>query len=285
VLTSAQVANDREEVDMKGFTSHAAICLGAASLTFVPSVAAQTPARLTDKDVKALIETVDHGRSQFEDRLDGKVKDSILREPGREVNVEKFLDDFKENVEHLKDRFESKYAASAEAAIVLRQATAIDAFIKQQPTALKGNSEWHHLAVDLGRLAGVYGTTFPGPAEAPGGPAAVRRINDGEAAIAARAIEEHAEHFKDAVNDEHALAEPAKKRVKESAELVKERAEKLKSRLEDSKPATAEATLLFEALRHMEDAYKGLTLSSPSLNALGAIKAPLDTLHRAFNAM
>ena len=73
------------------------------------SVAAQTPDRLTDKDVKAVIEAVDHGRDRFHDQLDGKVKDSILREPTREVNVAKFLDDFKDNVDRLKDRFESKY--------------------------------------------------------------------------------------------------------------------------------------------------------------------------------
>ncbi len=270
---------------MKFCLPEAMACLGAAGLILVPSLAAQTPSRLTDKDVKTLIEAVDHERGEFEDRLEGKVKNSILREPGREVKVEKFLDDFKENTEHLKDRFESKYAASAEAATVLRQATAIDTFMKKQPTDLKGNSEWHHLAVDLGRLAVVYGTTFPTPADAPGHEVAVRRVNDGEAATAARTIEEQAEHFKDAVNDERALAEPAKQRLKQSAELVKQRADKLKSRLEDSEPATAEVTLLFEAIRQMDESHKGLTLSPASLSALGAIKAPLDTLHRAFHVM
>jgi len=270
---------------MKLFTAQALVYLGAASLILVPSLAAQAPARLTDKDVKALLESLDHGRSEFEDRLDGKLKDSIQREPGREVHVERFLDDFKDNVEHLKDRFESKYAASTEAATVLRQATAIDTFMKKQPVELKGNSEWHHLVLDLNRLAGAYGTTFPTPADVPGRPVAIRRINDGEAAAAAKIVEEQAEHFEDAVNDERALAEPAKKRVKETAKAVKDRAENLKSKLEDSQPATAEATMLFQALQHLEDSHKGLTLSSASLSALGAMKAPIDTLHRAFRVM
>ena len=49
--------------------------------------------------------------------------------------------------------------------------------------------------------------------------------------------------------------------------------------------ATAEATMLFQALQHLEDSHKGLTLSSASLSALGAMKAPIDTLHRAFRVM
>jgi hypothetical protein len=81
------MAIDPKEAVMKLPFPQAVACLGAASLILVPSLAAQTPARLTDKDVKTLLEAVDHGRGEFEGRLDGKVKDSILREPGREVPV------------------------------------------------------------------------------------------------------------------------------------------------------------------------------------------------------
>ena len=41
---------------------------------------AQAPERLTDKEVKALIETVDQARDRFEDQLDGRVKHSIAVE-------------------------------------------------------------------------------------------------------------------------------------------------------------------------------------------------------------
>ena len=67
--------------------------------------------RLPDKDVKALIEAVDSGRDRFEDKLDGKLKDSILRGPNGEVNVSRFLDDLQENSHHLKERFTTDYAA------------------------------------------------------------------------------------------------------------------------------------------------------------------------------
>ncbi len=266
---------------MKGLIVPAAL-LVAAALMSAPSLVAQTPGRLSDRDVKALIETVDKGRDRFEGELDGKVKNSVVRDASHEARVDKSLDDFKDSVEHLKDRFEPKYAASAEVATVFRQATAIDTFMKKQPTTLKGMSEWTHLAVDLTRLADVYGTTFPFDDNAA---RSVRRINDGEAAAAAAKIEEGAEHVKDAVGDEKTLAEPAKKRLKEMAELVKQRADKLKSRLKDSEPSTAEAKLLFDAIRELDNAGKGLNLSPASLNPMGELRAPLDTLRQAFRVM
>ena len=88
----------------------AAASLGAALMLGVP-VMAQAPDRLTDKDVKALIDTADEGRDRFEDQLDGKVKDAVLRGPSGEVNVSRFLDDFQENMDRLKNRFKPDYAA------------------------------------------------------------------------------------------------------------------------------------------------------------------------------
>jgi hypothetical protein len=252
------------------------VALGAA-LVVGPSVLAQAPERLTDKDVKGLIDVVNQARDRFEDQLEGKVKNSVLRGPSGEVDVSRFLDDFQENIGRLKDRFEPKYAASAETAAVLRQGSAIHRFMKQQPSDLKGASEWDHLASSLGRLASAYGTTFPVEGEA-----AVRRVSDGEAATAAEQIEEQAGEFKDSVNRTSSLPAPTKNALKTGADAVKSRAKTLASRLKDSKPATAEARMLFEAVQKLEESTKGASLAPPSLSLMGAMRSPLTTLRQAF---
>src|SRR5262245_58059555 len=87
-------------------------------------VLAQMPApRLSDKDVKALLEQVDQNRDKFKDNLDSSIKDATLRGPSGEVDVSKFLDDYKDNVNKAKDRFTDDYSASSEVATVLHQAT------------------------------------------------------------------------------------------------------------------------------------------------------------------
>jgi len=249
------------------------VALLSCALVFSGSAAAQT-VRLTDKDVKALVEAVDKNRDSFEDKLDGKLKDQILRGPNGEVNVARFLDDLQENTGRLKERFTTEYAASSEAAAVLRQGTAIDAFMKQHP-GIKGASEWDQMAGNLDRLAAVYGAKFPMETNTP-----VRRINDGEAAGAATMIEEQADRLKSAVNNEKTLAKPAKDGLKAHADVVKNAAKVLKSRLKDSKPATSEARQLFEAIRAMRASAK--ELSPASLSAMGQLQAPLATLAQAF---
>ena len=143
----------------------------AAALLAMPAVSAD---RLPDKDVMALIERIDNERDRFEDQLDGKIKDSIIRGEG-EVHVGRFLDDLQANVGRLKSRFTSDYSASAEVTTVLRQGTDIQRFMSKQPPDLDGASEWTRLASSLGELAKVYATTFP----LPEGQQA-RRFNDGE---------------------------------------------------------------------------------------------------------
>jgi hypothetical protein len=253
----------------------ATTALGVAVMLGAP-VVAQGPDRLTDKDVKALIDTVYEARDRFEDQLDGKVKDAVLRGPSGEVNVSRFLDDFQENVDRLKNRFKPDYAASAEAAAVLRQGSAISAFMKTQPPSLKGTSEWDRLAGSLTRLAGVYNASFPLTNES------VRRVSDGEAAAAAEEVEKQVDQFKNAVNRERTLAGPAKDALKDAADVLKDSAKALRSRLNDSKPSTAEARQLFDALRRLEESSKSQKLPSSSLTSLGAMKAPLTTLRNAF---
>ena len=136
--------------------------------------------RLTDSQVKDLLQRVDDDRDRFEDELDGKLKHSVLRGPNGEVDVEKFLDDLQENVDKMKGRYENDYSAGSEVATVLRQGSAVQRFMASQAPNMKGASEWNRLAGSLNELAIVYGTTFPTPDTA-----AVRRIGDHEIADAA----------------------------------------------------------------------------------------------------
>jgi hypothetical protein len=259
---------------MNGLKRSIAALLGCLILPAAGAFA-QAGTRLTDKDVKSLVEALEKSRDRFEDQLDGKFKSTILRLPSGEVNVARFLDDLQENTGRLKERFTTEYAASAEVAAVLRQATGINAFMKQQPAGMKGASDWDHLAGDLGRLAAVYGTKFPLVGDGP-----VRRISDGEAANAAVVIEEQADAFKDAVNREAALAKPAKDGLKGQADHLKDAAKALKSRLKESKPATAEARQVFEALSALRGSAKGV--SPATLSVIGQMQAPLATLSQAF---
>jgi hypothetical protein len=225
-------------------TAPAQVILLAGSLLWsLPALAQTAPERLTDNEVKDLIEQVDSGRDKFEGNLEGKFKDSVLRNPTGEVKVAAALQDYQDNIKKLKERFTDDYSASAEVGTVLKQASNFDKFLHDTPSIVKGRSEWDHHAADLKRLAAAYATTFPQPVA---GAAPVRRINDKETAVTAENLAKAADKVKDAYNDvlDTALPKPDKDAIKQALELLVKQTEEVKSRTGDHKPATAEMKLV-----------------------------------------
>jgi hypothetical protein len=257
--------------------SRGSMLLVCAAVLMPAAARAQSGERLSDKDVKEIIEAVDHSRDRFEDQLDGKIKGSTLRGPRGEVRVEDYLQDFQDNVKKLEDRFTKSYSASAEATTVLRQASAIHAYLKAQPGEIKGGSEWDRLAIDLGRMADAYGTTFPFEEGAP-----VRRINDAEAASTADALVKQADKIKDAVEHEPALTKGDRNALKTSLDELKQQAKVVKERAAESKPATAEARQLVALVERLNASTQRKRLHPATLSALAEMRGPLDVLAQAY---
>ena len=249
-----------------------------AALSVSPATAAD---RLRDKDVAALIERINYERDRFEDQLDGKLKRSILRGRGGEVNVERYLDDLQENVGKLKDRFTAEYAASAEATAVLRQGADVQRFMSTQPPNLDGASEWNRLATSLGALAAAYSTVFP----LPDGQSA-RRMNDREVLKAADDVVKSADRFKkeldSSLKNNKAIDKATREAAVKEADALKHDAQKLTSTLGDGKPASGEAQALLVRAAAIRSAGSGQGLSPSAQTAWGAVESGLDKVAQAF---
>ncbi len=194
--------------------------------------------RSYDGDVKHLIKQAVDGERQFERSLDGKFKNSVLRSPTEEVSVEKYLQDFQQELKQLSNRFSQKYSASAEARAVLSRATTMNTYMREHP-GVKGASEWDQYAGSLSALAGAYDATFPlGP------DTVVRRVGDKELIDAVNAASKQPQNVDSALQKAKknspalaAITEAGSKDLDELAAALKV----LKSRLSSKKPATAEA--------------------------------------------
>lgn len=255
-----------------GLTALLALPVAAAARAQAPE-----PERLSDKDVVQIIDDVNQARDRFEDQLDGKLKESIIRRADGEVSVGHYLDDLQENVKKLKERFTRKYSASQEAEMVLKQSTDIDTRIKAQPGVMKGGSEWDRMTVDLGRLASAYGTTFPLMPNA-----AVRRINDEEAATIADEVAKSADKVKKAIDADTTLAKPERDTAKNDVDAVVKQAKVVKSRASDSKPGTAEVRDLLHKVDTV-GTFMQHSSRSPSLrSAWGDVQPPLEKLRQAY---
>src|SRR6187455_1435213 len=86
---------------------------------------AQAPERLSDLDVKRLITDLAKSRDAFEAQLDDSAKNAVITGPRGDVRVREYLDQFKQSVDNVKNRFTEQYSANSEAQTVLRQGTDI----------------------------------------------------------------------------------------------------------------------------------------------------------------
>lgn len=247
------------------------------------SAVGQAPSgeRLNDKDVKELLDRIDNDRDRFEDQLDGKLKRSIIRGPGGEVNVEKYLDDLQENMDKLKGRFTPTYAASAEVTTVLQQGSAIQRYMSTLPSNFDGASEWNRLSASLGQLAACYGTSLP----LPEGQQA-RRLNDGEVRKTAETIAKNADEYRKqldaSLKKDKAIDKAAREASVKDAALLKEDAKRIASLVGDGKPASGEVKALFQQVAAVQSATAGRNLSPAALQAWGAMQGDLAKISQAF---
>jgi hypothetical protein len=260
------------------FVTRAATIVAGALMITAAGAAAQSPQRLSDNDIKRLVADVDQARDRFEDQLDGKVKNGIVRGPAGEIRVKSALEDFERDMENLKSRFAADYAASAEVQAVLRRANLLHDIMQAQPAGLKGTSEWEKLATQLRGLAGAYAAEFP---LAEGG--AARRTNDAEAAASAGLLVEQADALKDTINADRTLAKPDKTALKNRVAEFAKQAKVVESRLKEHEPATSEMRALHAAFAAL--APEGSQLPPAVLKVIGAMRAPFDKLDRAFGVV
>ena len=250
----------------------------ALTLGFAGVASAQSE-RLSDRDVKELMDAIDKGRDRFVDALDSEFKHAVMRSPTSEVDVSKYLDDFDKNIDTMKDRFKGDYAASAEVQRVLRQASDIDSYVRQQG-AMKGASEWNALAGQMDVLARAYGTRFPVHENTP-----VRRLGDKEVAETLDIIAHQTSPLKDAIEEDtkpwsKPQREQAKAMGKEAEQLEKD-ARLVKDRIRDGKPASAEYRATAERVGRLESYVVSNSLPRAS-QAIGIIRAAVGKLNQAF---
>ena len=231
-----------------------ALTLAATVLCWTaPALAAD---RLTDKDVKSLVARIEQDRDRFDNALDGKLKNSILRGPSGEVKVADLLNEFQESIDRLEERMKPDYAASAEAGTLLRRAAAVHRLLREQLPGIGGESEWNRLETDLKALALAYGTDFPPPENA-----TVRRIGDGELAAELDAIARTANQLKKSLDadlkKDTSIDKAARQAIVSEADGLSKDAKALRDRVKNGQPSSAEAERLLARAARMKSIIDG----------------------------
>ena len=127
-----------------------------------PSVAQEPTARMSDRAVEKLLDDIADQEKKFARALDSRFRKSVARGPGGEIDVQAFLDDIKEDIHRISDRFDGNYSASAEVKDLFVRADMMNTYMNANPS-IKGANEWDVVGSSMQHLAAGDGTTFPLP--------------------------------------------------------------------------------------------------------------------------
>ena len=264
-----------------------------------PVAAAQTPTikdasgplpvsakeRLTDQEVKALLESVEKKREAFEAALDEKVKNSTIKDARGEVNTNEFFDDLQDQVQRARERFSADYSASSEVLSLLQLATRIDAWASKQPAGFRGAREWGPLATDFRRLSAAYNSALLRPGQQALGVQA-RRLNDAELVTAAANVEKKMDAFRSAYNGALTantnLTPASRQAATKNVDAMKDSARALRAALGKKQKGVAEASSLLKASGAMVDATLKLPPDSSAGAAWTALREELSKVALAY---
>ena len=244
--------------------------------------AAAQPAKMYDKDVKALIEDSKKTFERFWDAVDDKTKNAVFKGPAGEYVAKLMADDYKKAIESAISRFSPSYSASTEVGAFMKEAVRFQGFVSQQGAAFKGASEWQAHTGVLGKLATEYGASFPPAQDQP-----FRWYTDQEVISATAAIEatskQAATAVEDALKKDKTTPEPARKALVGEIKGLGEAAKALGSAVKDGKPASALVTNLFDQTKKAQDALGSNPTASKFQGQLGAVSAQNATIRSAFH--
>ncbi len=237
------------------------LVLGAVcALALSPLVASAD--RLTDEQVEATISQAKKGFDRWKDGLEkANMDDAVIRSAAGTVDVKRFLEGFKEDLDRLDDKFKPQYNAIPEATTVLRKASDVDRRYRRQGGA--ANSEWTALSNTFAVLARAYSLDWPIESldEQPA------RLNDRELVTRleslGRAVNTLGREVDKAAGKDNSIAKPERERLKADIKLLETTVKDLRSRIDDDKPASAEARTFLEQVSTLAPRIDTLRRLSP----------------------
>jgi hypothetical protein len=254
----------------------ATLCLVAAPAGFARAE------RLTDEQVKRLIEDIDRGFDTWKDDLEKRnLDDAKITTPERTIDVKSFLKDFEKSIDAVKDRFRPDYAASPEVMALLRLGSDVER--DRRRPGQTPSSAWSALSAKLGDLAGAYDLSWPVESIR----AQAARLNDGEVAARVEQMEKSVKQLEDeaakAAKADKSLDKAAREGLKTSIQELERSAKDVRERVKDDRPAAHEVGQLLSQTRAVEGLITRLRLSPAGNSAWQGIESGTDLLSRVYD--
>ena len=159
---------------------------------------AQQSYRLTEKEMKALLERIERGADRFRNSLGKMLDASAIDDTKAEDNINHFVKEFEAATDHLKQRFDDDHSAAGDVEEVLRRAARIDGFMMRRGMNSRAQEDWAGLRRNLDELATAYNVSWNWDGSISNRPF---RLNDEQVKNLMGRIEQDADRFRKSLND------------------------------------------------------------------------------------
>lgn len=130
------------------------------SRVYNPNLAVELPYRVNDKQVDNLLRRVDTRSEHFKRSLDRALDESRFDNTRREDEINRFITNFNNDAERLRERFNGRNSVAADVERVLTSAARINEFMRRHALNRTAQSDWSLLRGDLEELAKVYNVSW-----------------------------------------------------------------------------------------------------------------------------
>jgi len=256
--------------------------LATLAVALVLPIGAAGAERMTDEQVKKLIEDIDAGYRTWKQDLEKEnLDDAVITSAERTIKVKDFLKDFEQAIDVLKDRFKPEYAASPEVLALLRRGSDVE--LRNRRQGQTRSSAWPALGAKLDALAHAYALAWPVESMT----VQAGRLNDGELAgkveqmeNAAKALQSETEK---AAKANKSIDKAMRGSLKSSIQQLDQKAKEVRSRIKEDRPAAVEVGQLLSQTGNLKATLTKLSLPSAEGPAWRGIESGTEALARAFD--
>lgn len=249
----------------------------------LPLVAnAQVAYRLTEKEMKALLERIEQGADRFRDSLADSLDASYLDDTRTEDNINQFIKEFEAATDHLEDRFDNNNSAAGDVEEVLRRAVRIDNFMMQHGANSRAHANWMSLRGDLDQLARAYNVvwTWAGITRA-------YRLTDEQVKTLLDRIERDADTFRksldDALDKSRFNSTGAEDDINAFVKGFEEAADRLEDRFDKKQSAAGDAEEVLRRAARIDAFMRTHSLTPRAQEDWQRLRADLDEIAAAYS--
>lgn len=251
----------------------------ALALALVFPIGAAAAERMTDEQVKKLIEDIDDGFGTWKQSLEKRnLDDAVITSAERTVKIKDFLKDFEKAIDVLKDRFKPNYAASPEVLALLRRGSDVE--LRNRRQGQTPDSAWVALGAKLDALARSYGVAWPIESMN----VLPARLNDAELAAKVERMEKGTKKLlgetDKAAKANKSIDKATRESLKASIRQLEQKTKDVRSRIQDDRPASVEVGQLLSQAGQVKETLTKLSLPTASWREM---EPGIEALARAFD--